>query len=447
MKVLRNFILKGFFLVNLASMQYGWSQTITGKVTNSRGEAIPYAHIVLDKSDQGTISNDSGFFNLSKPSAFNFLTISSIGFEDKKLLLSKLSSEKINIIELADSKIFMDEVIVTGSFDSATWYMQQAIENITTNYSKKKHSQIAFYREASVRDSVYSRLVEAIVLLSDKGVNTPSEKTKYEILRLRKTVDNRNIGWRQSLSNWLYQDAGVYATNKSNPTKPKGSKNSDFNEILISPNLSTLRKEAPTRLFNTSFIEDNIFTIGARFKINGETHLKVNFKRSDKELVKFFETGGHVIVNKTDYAIVEFNRWVKNVKTEEDKNHDRANYLVKYLKQVDKYYPLYIRDMVLGVNASRINGIADRKEFSNSNGKKGRIYTINELYFIENIDYEKIKWRKEMSKDDDIYDIMPTKRLSYTFDNINTLPINPISEKMLKDLTNNQSIDALFIKE
>lgn len=427
----------------------GYSQQISGRILDSKNNAIPYAHIVWGKSDKGSISNDSGFFKLNIPKGFSTVNISSIGFENRSLQLSELSKNKLNIIELEDSKTSMDEVIVKGTFDSATWYVKRAIKKIPKNYSRKKYSQVAFYREASIRDSIYSRIVEALVLVSDRGINVPTEKTKYEVLRLRKTKDERNIGWRQSLSNWLYQDAGVYAVNKSNPVKPKRAKNSDANETLISPSTAVLRKESPFRLFNEAFIEDNLFDIVARYEMNGEDFIKVEFKRSGKEMIKYFKTGGSLIINKSDFAIVEFNRWVKGQigNEKENKNKFRAQYLIKFKKIDGKYYTYFIRDMVVGSNASRIFGIADRKEFIESNGKKGRIYTVNEWYVLENRDYERINWRQEMSKDDDIYDIDPTKRLGITFDDINTTPINPISQKMLNDLTNNNSIDALFTEE
>jgi hypothetical protein len=122
---------------------------------------------------------------------------------------------------------------VQGSFDSATWYVQQAIKKIPKNYLKKKHSQIAFYRGSSIRDTTYARTVEAIVLHSEKGINRKSEDTEYEVLQMRKTVDNRNIGWKESLSQWLYQDLGPHTINKANRTKPMGAKNADLMDYLL----------------------------------------------------------------------------------------------------------------------------------------------------------------------------------------------------------------------
>ncbi|WP_188464030.1 carboxypeptidase-like regulatory domain-containing protein [Marivirga lumbricoides] len=420
---------------------------MTGRILDSSNNPIPYAHISLPGTEIGTVSNDSGFFTLNISKTLFKIKISSIGFEEKFLSNTEMSFDDLNKVYLNFSKISLKEVVVKGTFDSASWYVQQAIKNITKNYSNKKHSQIAFYRESSVRDSIYSRMVEAIVMLSDKGVNSPSEKTQYEVLRLRKTEDNRNIGWRQSLQNWLYQDAGVYAMNKANPFKPTDAEEQDFNEVLVSPSLAKLRKESPTRLLNTGFVEDNVYSIVSQFQIGEEEFIKINFKRADKELIKFFETGGYLIINKDDYAIIEFNRWVKNVKKSSNDDGFRANYLIQYQKSGDLYFPFFIRDMVVGSNASRIFDIADSEQYYSTKGKIGKIYTVNELYILETKDYEKISWRSEMSKDDDMYDIQPTKRLGFTFDNINTIPINPISQKMITDLTQNNSIDALFIEE
>lgn len=65
---------------------------------------------------------------------------------------------------------------------------------------------------------------------------------------------------------------------------------------------------------------------------------------------------------------------------------------------------------------------------------------------IENREFEKVPWRNEAAHDD-IYGLTPTKRLGFSFESINALPISPIDQKMLNDLSQNGDIDALFIEE
>ena len=87
------------------------------------------------------------------------------------------------------------------------------------------------------------------------------------------------------------------------------------------------------------------------------------------------------------------------------------------------------------------------QEAFNSGFKSGFVKQVNEWYVLENRDYEKIHWRDGAAHDYDIYELEPTKRLGISFDDVNAMPVNPINQKMLNDLTENNSVDELFIEE
>ncbi|WMN07919.1 carboxypeptidase-like regulatory domain-containing protein [Marivirga arenosa] len=451
--------LKLFTLLLWTLSSYTLAQTLSGRLLNTDKEPIPYAHIQLDKSNYGTITNDSGYFSLKIKSGFTNINFSSIGYEGKNLPLSDLSFEGIQIFELKNSKISMSEVAVKGTFDSATWYVEKAIKNIGKNYPKKKHSQIAFYREATIRDTSYARMLDAIVLLSERGINKQSEDTRYEILRKRQTNDNRDISWRQSLQNWLYQDLGPYTVNKANPTKPMGPYNQDQNDFLLSSEISKIRKERPERLLYEGFIEENIFEITDRFLNNGKEYLEIT---TDNDSSKFqykntINPVAKMIISKEDFAIVQFekiqelvNKEEKSILTAQSISEGiKSHYLIKWKKNSmdEKYYVHYIRDAAVGNNATRIIGVANMQQAFDSKFQTGFVKQVNEWYVLENRDYEKIHWTQGAAHDYDIYELKPTKRLGITFEDINSMPVNPINQKMLEDLTENNSIDELFIEE
>jgi hypothetical protein len=87
------------------------------------------------------------------------------------------------------------------------------------------------------------------------------------------------------------------------------------------------------------------------------------------------------------------------------------------------------------------------QEAFNSGFKSGFVKQVNEWYVLENRDYEKIHWRDGAAHDYDIYELEPTKRLDISFDDINAMSVNPINQKMLNDLTENNAIDELFIEQ
>ncbi len=69
-----------FSLALLFSVAVAWSQgRITGTVT-SDGEPVPFATVKLS-ADQGTLTDQSGKFELALPYGDYMLKISSIGFE------------------------------------------------------------------------------------------------------------------------------------------------------------------------------------------------------------------------------------------------------------------------------------------------------------------------------------------------------------------------------
>jgi len=205
----------------------------------------------------------------------------------------------------------MDEVIVKGSFDSAAWYVEQAIKNIRKNYPRKKHSQIAFYSEATIRDTTYARMLDAIVLLSERGINSKSEDTGYEILRMRKTRDNRDISWRQSLQNWLYQDLGPYKVNKANPTKLKGAKNSDSNDFYLCNSIKAERREHPQRLLYDDFVKENYFEIISQYRSDGKEYIEIKTVIEDSSRLMFKKSirpAAKMIICKDDFAFVQFEK-------------------------------------------------------------------------------------------------------------------------------------------
>jgi len=451
------------FLLSILLLSYSFiltAQNISGRLLDENKKPIPYAHLQLDKSARGTITNDSGYFSLHIKKGFEKLKISSIGYESLSLPIEHLSFDGMQTFTLKSNRISMREVLVKGTFDSATWYVEKAIENIRKNYPKRKHSQIAFYREATIRDTTYSRMLDAIVLLSERGINRKSEDTRYEILRMRKTVDDTNISWRQSLQNWLYQDLGPYTVNKANPTKLKGVKNSDINDFYLCNSIEAERKEQPQRLLYDGFVKENYFEIISQYKSNEKEYIEIKTLIKDSSRLMFKKSirpVAKMIICKDDFAFVQFekiqeavDRKRKNIFTVQEISEGvRSHYLIQWKQNVEdgKYYVQYIRDAAVGNNASRLSGVANMREAFDSGFKSGFVKQVNEWYVFENRDYEKINWRDGAAHDYDIYELEPTKRLDISFDDVNTMSVNPISQKMLNDLTENNSIDELFVEE
>ncbi len=429
------------------------AQNIIGKLTNNTGEPIPYAHIILEGTQTGTVSNDSGYFRIKIPAAINSIKINSIGFQSVSIEKSDLENKGINQITLENDRITLSEVKVSGTFDSARYFMEQVIKRLKKNYPNKKYSQIAFYREAMVQDSVYTRAVEAIVLMSDRGFKIESELTQYELIQLRRSEEKRDQDFRSELSDWLYQDSGPHFVNKKNPIKPKGGKNPDATENVLNPGLSKARKEGVERFLNREMLEDCLFEVTNIFKSGEDELIEISVKPfTESAFSKWLGAYGKFIISRKDMAVVSHERYQYGKKGSIFRNNvikdsTRAYYYIEYKKNKtdEKYYTHYIKDISMGSNTGGLLGSAKSSEFSKSRGRKGSIYSVNEWFVIETRDFEKIEREDQMYIDEDIYYSKPTKRYEISFDDLNIIQMNPINQKIKNDLQRNEPENDLFI--
>lgn len=98
-----------FLLIIIANSSFAQT-SIKGKIKDIRGNALPFTNIVLLKSNNGTITNEYGEFELHNISLIDTLKITNIAFIPK-LIAVNLMSNNMEIV-LIDSVKKLDEVIV-----------------------------------------------------------------------------------------------------------------------------------------------------------------------------------------------------------------------------------------------------------------------------------------------------------------------------------------------
>lgn len=86
-------------------------KSVTGKVTDSKGEGIPGASVTLKGTTTGSISDATGSFKISVPNSGGILVFSSIGYKNQEVKLSGQSTIDVTMEEDAAN---LDEVVVTG---------------------------------------------------------------------------------------------------------------------------------------------------------------------------------------------------------------------------------------------------------------------------------------------------------------------------------------------
>ena len=74
---------------------------VTGKVTDSKGDAIPGSTVIVKGSETGTITDAEGKFSIEINSDAAILTISSIGYDSKEITVG--SQSVLNVVLEASS--------------------------------------------------------------------------------------------------------------------------------------------------------------------------------------------------------------------------------------------------------------------------------------------------------------------------------------------------------
>ncbi|HWJ30266.1 MAG TPA: TonB-dependent receptor plug domain-containing protein, partial [Flavisolibacter sp.] len=87
------------------------NRTITGTVTDDKGNPVPNASVVVKGSKNGTTTNANGSFSLNVPANAHYLVVSSVGLDAKEITLTNSGSYNVSLITSANG---LQEVVVVG---------------------------------------------------------------------------------------------------------------------------------------------------------------------------------------------------------------------------------------------------------------------------------------------------------------------------------------------
>ncbi|MDP5061688.1 MAG: SusC/RagA family TonB-linked outer membrane protein [Maribacter sp.] len=95
------------FMINMVNAQ----ETITGIVTDTDGNTVPYVNILLPGTVTGSTTNESGFYTINVPNFSGAIEFSALGYKTQVVAIN--NRRTINIT-LADSSEVLDEVVLTA---------------------------------------------------------------------------------------------------------------------------------------------------------------------------------------------------------------------------------------------------------------------------------------------------------------------------------------------
>ncbi len=87
------------------------NRTITGRVTDEKGIAVPSASVTIKGASIGTTTAADGTFSISVPQNVRSLTVSSIGFQNQDVIIGNQNSISVSLVTGDNS---LTEVVVTG---------------------------------------------------------------------------------------------------------------------------------------------------------------------------------------------------------------------------------------------------------------------------------------------------------------------------------------------
>jgi len=132
------FMIAGLLIaVLLPDLLFAQSKTITGKITDNKGNPVPGASIVAKKTARSTVTDADGKFSVTVPEN-TALTISSIGFKTQTITTDARSSELQ--VKLEEDVARLDEVVVTGL---TTGVKRRNLANAVATISSKELNGVA----------------------------------------------------------------------------------------------------------------------------------------------------------------------------------------------------------------------------------------------------------------------------------------------------------------
>lgn len=391
---------------------------------------LAYVHVYSPSEGIGTRTNEAGEFELHLPDSLQnaMITFSSIGYKSEIIPLTKLNQTSVNVVLLEPHAYLLEEVIVSANkMDTLAAFVEKAISHIKSNYAAKPYYLQAFYRELSLQEATYSRLIEAAVDIQDRGYNRAADAVKITVRELRKSEDFLKYSWSTKLYEFIV-----------------GSNNQLVKTVKT--DYVRQRAESGVNVLNDDFLVKNTFVLDSMVASATEPVAVISFRSLHRpESGPSFE--GRLYINTIDYGIlrIEYN-WVvppgfkiprQEILLYQDKYFFKKT--VEYAKFNGKYYLSYINvfDHVPGAwGADTADGM--KKQWMQIT------LFVNQIFTDKN-QYDRIRARDRQKSDEDLYD-QKFKYHPEFWRHYNVLLLKPLDESIKTDLERERTLDEQFKK-
>lgn len=128
------------------------SAQITGTITNTKGEPLPFVNILIENTYKGTTSNDDGYYELSVSETKTFnIVYTYLGYKTvKKNVVVDKFPYTVNVT-LEEESVSLNEVVLASEENPANAIIRQTIAKRKENLEKIQSFKADFYSRGLIR--------------------------------------------------------------------------------------------------------------------------------------------------------------------------------------------------------------------------------------------------------------------------------------------------------
>ena len=140
-----------FLLLFLFSSLFNFAQ-IKGKLSDEKGNSLPYVTIYEENTYNGTTSNEQGYYELSiKKSGKHSIVFQFLGFKTQKIAVDILTFPHNLDVKLIEESLSLHEIVINSKDNPANQIIRSAIANKKTNIEKTAKYKADFYSRGIFR--------------------------------------------------------------------------------------------------------------------------------------------------------------------------------------------------------------------------------------------------------------------------------------------------------
>jgi len=407
-------------------------------------ESLPFAHILQRDWGTGSITNVEGGFELHVPSVLSGLPLefSCMGYADTTIVVPHQDSLKLQIT-LRPKPYNLNEVLVLPNGNTAEDLVRMATKRIKRNYHRKTAQMEAFYRRTGFRDSTFVQLIEAALLIEDKGIDMPPSTTKIKLKEVRKS------------QNYIIQnDAKRKWASKRMEKLIHGGHRNTFYRAYNNP-VRTYKNDWWYKPLTDH--EDFKYEFEGAMWLDSNKVYKVEFERDylypdgrRSSGNKNFYSGGYIYIDANDYGIHKM-EYIDKMKRKRESYKDdylkaiERHSIISFQKINQKYYLKYQKGNVYQEGKSLIfeNPEAEEKD----RVVKSRQWA-EQLFVITNVvterqQRERIRQRDLLDRHENSFETNYPYNPEF-WDNYSMIKQKPLPGKAIEDLEWEKSLEIQF---